>query len=325
MEQDMKKKGYLDYKTWTFADLKRYLQAIKGHSKKYVYVQINALKYMAREYGLDLRAHPDVIHEQFLDYVWYRREHEDAEDALNNCQKAMKNLFDAFGVKENYPWVKIRRKKPVIEVYENDIAYKLINHTYSKDPAVNATYQHLLHYGHYAGVRPPSELFSLRVRDINWEERKVTVWQPKVRKKRYIILEPFIITSPVDKSLWNYYKNWRPKLLKRGNYKGDAFWLNANGEPLSFDYMRQQMSEKGKEVCPYFHPYLMRHWCATYRLIQSYLRTGVFDILGVNLFMDHSSLDVTYGYVHIAKKILREYENGSKVGRIRSKIRGVKR
>lgn len=307
----------LSPETWTFKELRRHLMTIEGQAPKYVYTQLNCLRYMEREWNVRLHGDPDDIHGDFLDYVMVRREQEeDPEDALNNCQKAMKNLFKAFGIKHKYPWVKIRRKKRHVKVYDDETAYRLINHTYSDDPAVNATFQHLAHAGHYMGPRVPSELFTLRVSDVTFKERKVTFRQWKTKSMRTIIVEPFVITSPVDKSLWNYYKNWRPKLLERGSYEGDAFWLNGDGEPLSMDHYRQELSAKGKEICPYFHPYLMRHWCATYRLIQSYLKTGVFDIVGINMFMDHASLDQTYQYVHIAERFLRQHQEKSQVGRL---------
>jgi len=318
-----RRRPWLDPQEWTYEQLYRYLRVTKGMARSTAECRIRYLRFLERPrskggWGLNLHQDPDDAYMEFFDYVLERRDTEDdPEDALNNSQKAVKSLFEALGVKGGYEWVRIRRKKREKQVYDDQTAYEIINGEYRDDPAANATLQHLFHYGHYVGPRP-SELLTLKVSDINWKERKVTIRERKTRKVRAVIVEDFVINSPVDKSLWNYFVNWRPKLQKRSGYDGDVFWLNGKGHPVSYNMGRQQLSKAGKQVCSYFHPHLMRSFCITWRLIWSYWQTGVFDIIGVNMFIDHGSLDQTAEYTRIAEKYIREWQQKPKMGRIRA-------
>jgi len=306
-----------DPETWTYQQLYRYGRVVLGQAKSTIEGKINYLKFMEREYGLNFHQNPDNIYNDFLEYVEKRRDTEgdNAENSIDNSKHALQFLFDFFGVKHKYQWIKTHKIIKEIVVYPESVAYELHNGEYAKDPAVNATYQYIFTFGDYVGPRGATEIALLKIGNINFKERRIRFWQPKVKKWRDICLEPFIITSKVDKSLWNYLYKWRPKLEDAKSK--DYFFLNQYGEPFSPDKLRQRLSKYGKKYCPYFHPYLMRHFCATYRLVQSYLRTGIFDILGVNMFMQHKKLETTMNYLHIAKKIIREYEGKQKIGRIR--------
>lgn len=305
------------WKDWTWQELRRYLRVIKGYSKETVRKRICYLKFLERDFNFNLHAHPDVIYEQFLDFVEWKRDAEgdSAENSIRLAKNAIQALFDFFGVRHQYNFPKTRTIEPDIPIYSDEVAYKIIHGEYSKDPAVNATYQHIFHYCHFVGVRVPSELWAMKVDDIDFEQRKIRIYQQKVRKYRVVYVEPFIITSRVDKSLLNYYLHWRPKLEDAKSK--DYFWLNQHGEPFTPDGLRQRLGRYGKKYYSRFYPYLMRHWCATYRLIQSYKRTGIFDIMGVNLFMGHKKIEQTMKYVHIAEKILQEYHKEPKIGRLR--------
>lgn len=303
--------------TWTWKEFRRYARVVLGLAQLTVNKRITYLRFMEREWGINFHHDPDDIYDDFLNYVEERRDSEGdkVENAIAHSKNAVQTLFEFFGVKEQYQWIKTRKVSSEIVIYPDDVAYSIIYGDYSKDSAVNATYQHMFHFMHYVGPRPPLELVLMQSDDVDYKERKIGIWQPKVRKVRVNVLEPFIITSKVDKSLWNYFYNWRSRLEDKPRKE---FWLNRYGEPFSPDALRQRLSEYGKKYCPNFYPYLTRHFCTTYRLIQSYRRTGIFDILGVNMFMGHGKLETTMNYVHIAKKILREYEGKSKIGRIRN-------
>lgn len=98
-----------------------------------------------------------------------------------------------------------------------------------------------------------------------------------------------------------------------------------DGEPWSYDYVRQLISDEGKKYYPGYHPYLARHFCATYRLMESYRRTGVWDIVGVSRFMDHRGkrgrgIEVTMGYVHIAQRMMDEHMKKRRVSRVSPRV-----
>ncbi len=321
-----------DPESWTYKDLYRYLRGQLGLSQGYAEKRIKYLKMLERppgeaqgkQKGFGLELHhpdPDEIYYQFMDYVVDRRDREeDPEHALKHSQKSMKLLFGYLGLKNEYEWVRIREQRREIDVYPEHVAYRIIHGQYHDDEVVNRELQHLQHFWHYAGPRN-QEIFNLRWSDINFEERKVTLRQQKVRRKRIIYLEPFVMTSLVDPSLLNYRKHWWPKLAARSGYNGDRVWLNPDGEPWSYDYIRQLISEKGKQYYQGYHPYLARHFCATYRLMESYRRTGVWDIVGVSRFMDHRGkrgrgIEVTMGYVHIAQRMMDQHMKKRRVSRV---------
>ena len=78
---------------------------------------------------------------------------------------------------------------------------------------------------------------------------------------------------------------------------GNAVFLTPQGKRFSVRYLGKKLRQNGQKVWPEFHPYIMRHWCATARLIE-----WNFNINRVKYWMGHAKIDTTLNYLHIAQE-----------------------
>jgi len=65
------------------------------------------------------------------------------------------------------------------------------------------------------------------------------------------------------------------------------------------------ITENVKPVWKYYHPYVMRHWCAIARLIKSKVDTKKWDIWDVKEWLGHDKVATTEDYVRYAKQYYR--------------------
>ena len=70
-----------------------------------------------------------------------------------------------------------------------------------------------------------------------------------------------------------------------------------------------ELSKTGKMICNKYHPYTARHWCASARLIRSWLNTKKYpDPLNyVQGFLGYDEQATTEGYICQARELFRKY------------------
>ena len=304
------------WKTWTWAELRRYAVVMKGLSKETWEKRQRYLKHLEEKYGFDLHSHPDEIYMRFQNYVEKKRMElgGQAENAIRFAKNAIQLLFEYLGVKHQYPWPKSKRQEPEIVIPPDDVIYNLIHGHHVKDPLLNKEFQYMFHMASIIGPRVPAEIALMKTDGVDFESCTLRFWQPKVRRWRTVFAPRFLMLSPVDKSLKNWIEIWRPRLedARSGNF----LWLNAYGEPFDIRYLGRKITQIGKKYWLPFHGYLLRHYAATRYLIESYRRTGVFDVMGLKIYMDHDKIENTLRYVHLAKKIVAHQQKEMQVGRI---------
>ena len=66
--------------------------------------------------------------------------------------------------------------------------------------------------------------------------------------------------------------------------------------------MRKYICNQVKPIWNHFHLYIMRHWCAIARLIQTKVETKKWDIWDVKERLGHEKVTTTEGYVRFAKR-----------------------
>lgn len=206
--------------------------------------------------------------ESWLDHVQYRMDEEGKSGTtLNQYRKAVKSLLKFLGIN---PWQSLDtafdETPPHWTLPGDETVRRFWIERLHEDDYLNAVYTHLFHYGFNMGVRPPSELVSLNVDDVDFRGRTVHVRQ--VKKGGKVLprddVPAFVLDAPNAKSLRNYLDNWRPRVDKS---KSDAFFLNTQGRRFNVCCLGSDLSEIGKRIWPRFSPYTMRRWFATKFLI----------------------------------------------------------
>ena len=87
-------------------------------------------------------------------------------------------------------------------------------------------------------------------------------------------------------------------LFRRGTDQS-ALFTSASGR-VSYEYLRQHISNLGKNVSPSWHPHAARHWVATF-LLSGDQENGIdpLDIRYVQTQLRHASLASTQIYTHV--------------------------
>lgn len=251
-------------------------------------------------------------YENFIRHMDYREQVEKAtSQALRHEWKTMTMFLRAYGIADN--WVKYKAphytpNNDIVIPYPETVN-KFFSYQYSSDEYETKLYQYLFFTGFTIGMRPPSELCNLTVDDItiDGDRGSITITETKKRgKKRTLIPERFILISPNRKSLKNYIDKWRPKV---DTGKDTALFLMPDGKGFKPDTLRINLSEYGKKIWKGFHPYTMRHWCATARMIE-----WDYNLDRVGCWLGHNHTDMTRRYVHMAEEYYKQ-EQGSWLNR----------
>jgi len=127
-----------------------------------------------------LRHHPvfpidfwDLRPEQVDLYIQYRTQEEKAgTDAIRNDWKVIHTFATAYGINTDSWNIALPEKKPpkVKIIPLPPTVHRLIHYQYSKDLYTNALYQHIMYFSFLLGFRPPSELISMTVDDIFFDD-----------------------------------------------------------------------------------------------------------------------------------------------------------
>lgn len=151
----------------------------------------------------------------------------------------------------------------------------------------------ILEFAYASGVRV-SELTSLRIRDISFEEAFASVFG-KGAKERLVPIGRSAI-----RALDVYLRECRPR-LENGRGEGVVF-LNAHGRPLSrmgvWKILRKQVERAGIEK--HVTPHTLRHSFATHLL------EGGADLAAVQEMLGHADISTTQIYTHVDREYLRD-------------------
>lgn len=259
---------------WTYEELKIHLVAEQGlrtspdESASTVEQTLNQIRYLENPDDgppVDLRP-PDE--ESYRRHVYERKTQGATGTALNHYRLAMKRLLKFLNIpiwdcledpfEETSPDWTLPPEETVPRFWKEPL---------HDDPYLAATFAHIFHFGFNVGVRPPSEIVALDLEDVDFEARRIRVTEVKKGGDTRSIegVSPYIITASNSRSLRNYVENWRPKVDP--DEEKDAFFLNSEGERFGRDYLRIELSKRGKEVWPQFSPYTMRRFFATHFLM----------------------------------------------------------
>jgi integrase len=122
----------------------------------------------------------------------------------------------------------------------------------------------------------------------------------KSNQKRQIFLEKQLMSGDQYKSMKNWIFKWRPKVANQ--HSGDYLLLQANGRPFTTNYLRKMLTPLVKQVWLGYSLYIMRHWCAIARLIQSFIERDTWDKTDVQEWLGHEKVSTTDNYTNFAKK-----------------------
>ena len=152
----------------------------------------------------------------------------------------------------------------------------------------------------YATGLRVSELCSLPLSAINFENDLIVVRHGKGNKQRTVPISPFALEW-----LSTYVHDFRSK--NKGRKKKEVF-LNLRGEPISRNYFFMQVKkyaqEAGIEVS--ISPHTLRHCFATHLLENGAELRAVQEMLG------HAHLSTTQIYTHVStRRILEAYDRFS--------------
>ena len=164
---------------------------------------------------------------------------------------------------------RIRFLSPQEEKEMGDAIYKI-------NPIAYDIFQILL----YTGFRL-SELWNLKVNDIDFEHNILSLWKTKTNKPRSVPIVPKI--RPLfEKYVSIAKKNKQETLFKKWyNRKFDGIWIKAK-------------KEIGLEKDNQFVPHVLRHTCAT-RLVQRGIPLNI-----VKEWLGHSNINMTMRYAHFS-------------------------
>ena len=159
--------------------------------------------------------------------------------------------------------------KPKVKIVPlPNTTYQLIQHKYSKNLYKNALIQYILVHGFTIGWRP-SEIIIQKVSDVFLDDGYIIITETKKNgQPRQIFPEKDLMTNLRRKSMKNWIEHWRPKVANQ--YSKDYLYIQPNGRPFTRAYLRKYLSQNVKPVWNYYHPYIMRHWCAIARLTFSH-------------------------------------------------------
>lgn len=155
--------------------------------------------------------------------------------------------------------------------------------------------QAIIEFLYFTGVRV-SELVGLNVQDID-ANRRVARVIGKGDKERYV---PF--TKECYKTLEEYIKKLRPKLLKKSKEPSAALFLNKNGERITVRGIEFLLDKIEEETGLFvgLHPHLLRHSFATHLL-----ENGL-DISFIQELLGHASINATQVYAHVTEEAMKK-------------------
>lgn len=299
----------LDPKTASFEDIAIWAERRRRLSQSTIQKRLRYARFMeTHPCPVDFR---NPTFENFIRHCDYREEIEQATPgAMKHEWKTMRMFLQAYGIPlDTWPYrppTSVLRK-PRILPYP-DTVRQFFYYDYTDDRYTNALYQYLFYLNFMIGWRVPSEICEMRLSDVHFDGKgrgSITITETKKRKsQRTIHPEYFILDSKSHKSLKNWIDKWRPRV--ENQYSEDALFLYSNGKPVTTRRVGHILSQQGKKIWPYFHPYDTRHWCATARLIETKIQSGSYDVEYVRNWLGHTTITTTQIYTSHADQYYRQ-------------------
>ena len=138
------------------------------------------------------------------------------------------------------------------------------------------------------------ELCNLKLTDIDWQRREITISNSKHNKTRIIPIEDKLLFGSTYPSLKNYIEHWR--------IDSEKHYVFTTGKGrMTSNYLRRLIKDISKKAgMNWIHPHSFRHYAAT-----NLLRAGV-NIRVVQEILGHSSIKTTGGYLHVIENDLHQ-------------------
>ena len=268
--------------------------------------------------------------ENWLNHIDYRERNEfnDCLDgkgvgAIRHEWQAMRMVLNAYGIKVwNY-----KPPQPADTFNEFPMpnqVHDIVNHKWSKDPYINALTQYYLCFNFVIGWRPPSEPAYMKKSFVDFDKGLIKIVEPKKRLRERKLRIPEIMQGSNVKSLQNWIDKWRSKI--ENQYSQDYLFLYPDGRPFwneekfNGDNLRMFINRiiypDIKNIYPQYYNYCARHYCGVSRLLNSYHKTGNFDIYAVSSFLGHQKLNTTIGYVKDAELYIGDDYNFDWINRV---------
>jgi site-specific recombinase XerD len=243
--------------------------------------------------------HPVPLEENWICYVANRRTAGATPFALKTARHGLLSLLDFL---EHRDRTKLWRPRPFrqpkheVRIPSMELVRQLVHIPYFQPEPLNALARHLLHFGHFVGIRPPSEFLAMTVDSLDLRTGVLEVIEDKKNdRKRYLHLETWIWRDPNEPSLKNYLEHWRPKWDRGAT---DALWIFPDGRPMTENWLRIHLAPRVRTATGFpWKPYSMRHFAATYRYYEWR------DLIRVRDWMGHESVKQTETYVKTIQQL----------------------
>lgn len=297
---------FLDPETATFEDIKKHALTKQNiNSEQTITKYLNVAKLMETHpvFPVDFK-HPSV--ENFFRYMDYLKLDEKVSVNVLNLRRKVWHMFcKAWGVYNQfprYPIGKVPDRSKDIIIPTPETVHDILSFKYTSDKYLNKLIQYHYFIGFMIGMRPPNEMIILNIDDVYLDEPDnylMTITEPKKNgNKRTIRIESNIAISKTRKSFKNYIDTIRPRF---SNKSEDSLIINPETGKRweKSDQLRYFLNYYAKNyVWGRYHPYIMRHWCATARCIE--WKDDYTVLKRVKSWLGHKRLDTTEKYIDLA-------------------------
>jgi site-specific recombinase XerD len=264
---------FLDPKTATWYDIALHAKARQNMCPTTIEKHFRTARFMINHpVPIDLR---NLTFESVIKHFDYRRSVENASrDALRHERDAIFMFLRAFKQfrdewREYVKLPKKRRGTSTPFVLFPQMLNKLYHGSFGKTQYENVLFQTIVFTVANFGMRPPSEIINLDLRNIVINNDGTGyIWIKEEKKggieRQYIPFDKKVLSSKVYRTPANYINTWRPKVANK--HSGNALFLQPNGKRITGKYVRDHISENGKIIVNdnRFKLYTLRHTFATY-------------------------------------------------------------
>ena len=297
-----------------YQGIKNWWTNTKNRAPKTIKTRINALRFCQKHpiYPVDW-FHFDQEPEQILNLLLYMINIEYKQKAIttgnhnyglnqiHNIWKTVKTMAEAKGVDITWwGWTPPSRPENKVKIIPRPKTVNhLIHYNYTNDKITNSLIKTILTLGFNSGLRP-EELIILQVKNIDFDTCSIILTEQKKRyRNRQIRIEPPVMYSPKQNSMYNWIYIWRPRITTETD--GYLFIQNNKKPFITEDSLRTFLAKRIKHIWKPFSPKKVRDWNAIARLIRTKEKTGQWDIRTVTKALGHKHQSTTEGYVEFAE------------------------
>jgi len=228
--------------------------------------------------------------DQIYDYFAERLENGATYSALNHSIKAL-NRWNKF-MKNDSKFVRYKEDKKPMKVPTTLEINKMLSECKRKN-RIDKRNRAIILLLAKTGMRN-REICNLKLSDIDWQRREITIRNSKHNKTRIIPVEEKMLIGRTYPSLKNYIKYWRMNTSKH------YVFTTKNGR-MTPNYLRNIIRNTARKAgINWIHPHSFRHYAAT-----NLLRAGV-NIRVVQAILGHSSIRTTGGYLHVIENDMQQ-------------------